>query len=172
LLVTTNYYSERFGVAEKAQAADAEAEGDDADDSQDADEEYSSIQGWREPEQQTSRAMLEQMAPMPRIASARSTDKLDGDTETAVLSALIAQAYEHTDNAERELPYLKLAAFLQKDETVRTGLRRRIDALNQAAALEARNALRRPVVQGELDQARAVRARLSVADLVREEAAQ
>ena len=115
-------------------------------------------------------AALENLAPMPRGTSAQSESETDR-AERAGLALLIATAYEHTGNTDSEIAYLKLAAFLQKDAAERSTLQRRIDALQQADRLEARNALRRPQVQATLDQARLVRPRLSLADLVREEAA-
>jgi cellulose synthase operon protein C len=83
-----------------------------------------------------------------------------------------AGVFERTGRLAEAIPYLKFAACLQGDKALQTALRSRIEQLQTALALEARNAQRRPEIRRALDQSNVVRPRLTTAaDLVREEAA-
>jgi cellulose synthase operon protein C len=179
LLASGSYYAGRVenpDAATDSTAADGDAETADAAGAQEdgsVDEEFSLMAKLREALHnsgpQASREKLEQMAPMPHQATVPGESDEARDAKTAALAASIAEAYQHTADTERELAYRKLAAFLEKDAKARASLQKRVDAIDQTMALEARNALRAPLVQQTIDQAQAVRPMLRAADLVREE---
>jgi tetratricopeptide (TPR) repeat protein len=103
-------------------------------------------------------AKLQRLAPLPRRG-------LQTDAQKLALALLIARAYEHTDSPSNALPYLKLAAWLEKDATAHAELERHIDQIKTALALDSQNALRSPSIRKALDQAGIVRPRLTSADL-------
>lgn len=106
-------------------------------------------------------AELERLAPLP-VRSPQT------DVEKLALSRLIARVYEETGSPASALPYLKLAAYLQKDSKLHDELQRQVDQLDTALRLEVENASRRPHIQGALNQSGVVRPRLSAAELTRE----
>jgi len=109
-------------------------------------------------------AGLERLAPLP-VRSPRT------DSEKLALARLIARVYEETGSPASALPYLKLAAYLQKEPKLHDELQRQVDELDTALGLEAENASRRPHIQGALNQSGVVRPRLSAAELTRDSAA-
>jgi hypothetical protein len=108
-------------------------------------------------------ADLERLAPLP----ARSPQS---DAEKLALARLIAQVYENTESPGSAVPYLKLAAYLEKDPKLQAELQRHVDQLNAALRLEAENASRRPHIQTALNQSSVVGPRLNAAELARGEA--
>jgi Flp pilus assembly protein TadD len=116
-----------------------------------------------------SLAELERLAPLP-VRTTQTGAKTDA--EKLALAVQIASVYERTERLAEALPYLKLAARLQKDNAAHMELRSRIEQIQTALALEAQNALRRPDIRRALDQSNLIRPRLSnAADLAHEEAA-
>ena len=112
-----------------------------------------------------SLAELERNAPLP-------IKEVKNDAEKLALAVQIATVYERTERLAEALPYLKLAAWLQKDNAVRAELQGRIEHIQTTLALEAQNALRRPDIRRALDQSNLIRPRLSnAADLAHEEVA-
>ncbi len=103
-------------------------------------------------------AELERFAPLPGR-------NLEDDAAKLALAALIAQVYERVGNPANALPYLRLAAYLEKDPRVHTEMLRHIDELDIALKLETQNALRRPKIERALNQSTVVRPRLHAADL-------
>ena len=104
-------------------------------------------------------AELESLAPLPARAP-RS------DPQRLALAAAIARTYEHTDRAAKALPYLKLAAYLQKDPKLHAEMRHHIEEVEITLNLEQQNALRRPQIRRALNQSVLVRRRLTLADMM------
>ena len=116
-------------------------------------------QSWTNPEL----ANLEQMAPLPAKG-------VNDDAGKLVLSMQIAQVYEHSGKPANALPYLKLAAWMQSDAAARAELQKRIERIQTALTLEARNAQRMPEIRVALDQSNVVRPTLTTAEeLMREQ---
>jgi hypothetical protein len=161
LISRANTYS---GGPDETAGSEADEAANDSADSAAADDAEMDVTAVPSPGNETL-ATLESKAPLP-VRGAQS------DAEKLVLAALIAQVYEHTGDAASALPYLKLAAYLQKDPAPHAELRRHIDQVNIALALEAQNALRRPTIQKALNQSGVVRARLTAAQLAQQQEAQ
>jgi hypothetical protein len=108
-------------------------------------------------------ANLERLAPLPAKGARTEAEKL-------ALAVQIAKVYERADRQANALPYLKLAAWLQKDEAARAELKNHIAHLQTSIALDAQNTQRRPAIRHALDQSNLVRPRLTKAEeLMREE---
>jgi cellulose synthase operon protein C len=154
LLTKTGAYS---GVTADAYATESEesAANGDADNTETIDEFNRTV---RPVSADTTQAALERLAPLPER-------RLETDAEKAALAVMIAQVYEHTEQAASALPYLRLAAYLQKDSRTHTELEQRIAVLDVAFKLEEQNALRRGKIQRGLNQNGVVRPRLTSADL-------
>jgi hypothetical protein len=138
----------------------SEGNGSDATDAApDAENEESSNLTHEASRADTTLARLEQLAPLP----ARSSPS---DAEKIALASAIAQTYEHTGSAAKALPYLRLAAYLEKDERAHAVLERRVAELDTGLKVEAQNALRLPRIRRALNQPGVVRPRMSAADLI------
>jgi hypothetical protein len=99
-------------------------------------------------------AQLEQLAPLPELNPPNLEEKLR-------VASLVAQAYEETNEPSIALPYLKLARYLQKERAGRDELDRRIARIETTLWLEEQNAMRRPLIQKDLNQSAIVRPRLT-----------
>jgi hypothetical protein len=154
LLAKAGAYS---GVTADVYAAESDepAVNDDADLTESIDEFNTAM---RPVSADTRLAELERLARLPER-------KLQSDAEKATLAVVIAQIYEHTEQAASALPYLRLAAYLQKEPRAHTELEQRIAVLDVAFKLEEQNTSRRPKIQRALNQNGVVRPRLAAADL-------
>jgi tetratricopeptide (TPR) repeat protein len=103
-------------------------------------------------------AELEAAAPLPLLEAAAEAEK-------GALARQVAEVEQQTGNPGEALPYLKLAAYLEKDAAARAELLRKAQKIQMEQWLETQNAPRRPVIQRELDQANLVRPMLTAAQL-------
>jgi tetratricopeptide (TPR) repeat protein len=106
---------------------------------------------------------LEEAAPIPALG-------IVTDDERIAFSTQVAQVYERTGTPANALPYLKLAAFLQKDIAQQTRIRSHIHQIQSVLKLESENSPRRPKIQESLNQSGIVRPRLSAVELAHMEA--
>jgi len=102
-------------------------------------------------------AQLTQHAPLP---SGERTN-----TGSLTLAKEIAQSYEKNGSPAQALPYLKLAAYWEKDPKRHAELAGHIEQLKAAQRLDEENTQRRPKIQRALNQSAVVRPRLTAADL-------
>jgi tetratricopeptide (TPR) repeat protein len=159
LLHSAEPYSEPSDEAGEARATPAgDASSDESDSNGGTTGESTGTTGF---ESDDTFAELERLAPLP-VRNPQT------DAEKLALSRLIARVYEETGSPASALPYLKLAAYLQKDSKLHDELQRQVDQLDTALRLEVENASRRPHIQGALNQSGVVRPRLSAAELTRE----
>jgi tetratricopeptide (TPR) repeat protein len=87
------------------------------------------------------------------------------------LAVLLASAYQRTQNPGQSLAYDQLAVNIDaKNAKPDTVVVKRLTDYKAALALEKKNALRRPLIHGDLDQVNQVRPRLTLADVARAEA--
>jgi cellulose synthase operon protein C len=152
LLNKTNSYS---GPAEDANAASAGGDSASDDGTDESAEGTGSMAAGAE-----MLAELERLAPLPLRGAQTDAGKIS-------LACLIAQVYQETGSPASALPYLKLAAYLEKDVKLHAELQRHVDLLSAALRLEAENSARQPHIQSELNQSGVVRPRLSAAELAR-----
>jgi hypothetical protein len=87
------------------------------------------------------------------------------------LAVLLASAYQRTQNPAQSLAYDQLAVNIDaKNAKPDAVVVKRLTDYKAALALEKKNALRRPLIHGDLDQVNQVRPRLTPADVARAEA--
>jgi DNA-binding phage protein len=87
------------------------------------------------------------------------------DADSLALAQEIAAAFEKYGDPARALPYLKLAAYWEKDAKRHAALEGHIARLKTERQLGEENALRRPKIQRALNQSGVVRPKLAAADL-------
>jgi hypothetical protein len=87
------------------------------------------------------------------------------NTGSLTLAKEIAQSYEKNGSPAQALPYLKLAAYWEKDPKRHAELAGHIEQLKAAQRLDEENTQRRPKIQRALNQSAVVRPRLTAADL-------